>query len=128
MGTYVARRLGHAALTLVIVSVVTFLLVSLAPSGFVIESAAGMSAEDLARIRTNLGLDLPVHVQYLRWATGLVRGDLGRSLINGQPVLGLIGERLPNTLQLAGVALIAATAAGVLLVILCAVRVHSRHD
>jgi peptide/nickel transport system permease protein len=125
---YIVRRLGHAAITLVIVTVVTFLLVSLAPGGFVIESAIGMSPEDLARIRTNLGLDLPVHVQYWRWATGLVRGDLGRSLVAGQPVLSLIGERLPNTIQLASVALVVAIVVGILLGLLCAVRVYSWYD
>jgi peptide/nickel transport system permease protein len=115
-------------MTVVIVTVVTFLLVSLAPGGFVIESATGMSAEDLARIRSNLGLDLPLHVQYLRWATGLVRGDLGRSLVDGQPVLPMIGERLPNTLELAGVALIVAVGLGVLLGIVCAIRAYSWYD
>jgi peptide/nickel transport system permease protein len=125
---YILRRLGQAAITLVIVSVVTFVLIALSPGGFVIESSAGMSAEDLARIRSNLGLDLPLHVQYLRWATGLARGDLGPSLINGQPVLSLIGERLPNTAQLAALALLITIVVGVPLGLVCAVRAYSWVD
>jgi peptide/nickel transport system permease protein len=67
-------------------------------------------------------------VQYWRWATGLVRGDLGRSLVAGQPVLSLIGERLPNTIQLAAIALVLAIVVGILLGLLCAVRVYSWYD
>ena len=62
MAAFILRRLAQAAITLIIVSVVTFVLIALSPGGFVIESSAGMSAEDLARIRSNLGLDLPLHV------------------------------------------------------------------
>jgi peptide/nickel transport system permease protein len=125
---YILRRIGHAGVTLVVVTMVTFLLVGLAPGGFVVESAEGMSPEDLARIRTNLGLDLPLPVQYARWATGLLRGDLGQSLVDGQPVLGLIGERLPNTAELGMAALLLATVFGVLLGIACAVRAYSWFD
>jgi peptide/nickel transport system permease protein len=128
MYRYILRRLGQAAITLVIVTVVTFVLIALSPGGFVIESSAGMSAEDLARIRSNLGLDLPLPVQYLRWATGLAHGDLGRSLINGQPVLSLIGERLPNTAQLAALALLITIVVGVPLGLVCAVRAYSWID
>jgi peptide/nickel transport system permease protein len=128
MYAYVLRRLIHAGITLAIVTVVTFGLVGLAPGGFVIESAAGMSQEDLARIRANLGLDDPLYVQYVRWATGLVRGDMGRSLVDGQPVLGLIGERLPNTVLLSATSLLAATVIGVGLGVFCAVRAYSWFD
>jgi peptide/nickel transport system permease protein len=128
MHAYVVRRLGHAAITLAIVSAITFFLVGLAPGGFVVESAAGMSADDIARIRSNLGLDQPLPLQYWRWSTGLLRGDMGRSLVDGQPVLGLIGERLPNTALLAGAALLAATLLGIGLGLLCAVRAYSWFD
>ncbi|HEY7062859.1 MAG TPA: ABC transporter permease [Chloroflexota bacterium] len=128
MYPYILRRLGQAAITLLIVTVVTFVLIALSPGGFVIESSAGMSAEDMARIRSNLGLDQPLPVQYLRWATGLARGDLGRSLINGQPVLSLIGERLPNTAQLAALALLITIVVGIPLGLVCAVRAYSWVD
>jgi len=128
MHAYILRRLVHAVVTLVIVSVVTFLLVGLAPGGFVTESAAGMSQEDLARIRANLGLDRPLYIQYAQWAAGLLRGDMGRSLVDGQPVRGLIAERLPNTMLLSTVALVAATVVGVLLGVVCAVRAYSWLD
>jgi peptide/nickel transport system permease protein len=127
MTTYLVNRLGHSAITLWIVTVVTFLVVSMAPGGFVV-NAEGLGKEDVERIRANLGLDRPLHVQYARWAGALVSGDMGRSLVDGQPVAELILERLPNTVLLAGVSLVAAVAIGVLLGVLCAVRAYSWLD
>lgn len=59
-----------------------------------------ISAEDLMRIKANMGLDKPVVVQYFIWLKNIVKGNLGYSYINGRPVLGLILERLPATLLL----------------------------
>lgn len=59
-----------------------------------------INATDLARIKSNLGLDQPVAVQYSIWLKQLLKGDLGYSYINGRPVLALIMERLPATLLL----------------------------
>jgi peptide/nickel transport system permease protein len=122
------NRLGHAAVTLAIVTVVTFLAVGLAPGGIVLETGGGLSREELDRIRANLGLDLPLHVQYARWALNLLRGDLGRSLVDGQSVASLISERLPNTILLAAISLTLAVVVGVVLGVVCAVRAYSWLD
>jgi peptide/nickel transport system permease protein len=125
---YLLNRLGHAAITLAIVTLITFLAVSLAPGGLVIETAGGLSKAEVEQIRTNLGLDQPLYVQYGRWALALARGDLGRSLVDGQSVYGLIAERMPNTILLAGLSLVLAVAVGVLLGVFCAVRAYSWFD
>lgn len=128
MQTYILNRLGHAAVTLAIVSVITFLIVNLSPGGFVIEGASGMSREDMERIRENLGLNLPLHVQYWRWSTGILTGDMGKSLTDGQAVSELIWERLGATFSLAIIAMVTAVVLGVFLGVLCAVRAYSWFD
>ncbi len=99
---YAARRLLASIPVLLGVTVITFLLLRLTSGGFVpgLELDPQLRAEDVERIRRNLGLDEPLHLQYLTWLTGLLHGDFGRSLTDGQPVLGHILGRLPNTLEL----------------------------
>jgi peptide/nickel transport system permease protein len=126
--TFLVNRFGHAAITLAIVTLVTFVIVSLAPGGFTAGASEGLSKEELDRIRANLGLDQPIHVQYLRWAGALLQGEMGRSLVDGQPVLGLIAERLPSTVLLAGTAMVVSVVLGLVLGVLCAVRAYSWLD
>ena len=99
---YAARRLLASIPVLLGVTVVTFLILRLTSGGFVpgLELNPEIRAEDVARIRHNLGLDEPLYLQYLTWLAGLLHGDFGRSLTDGQPVLGHILGRLPNTLEL----------------------------
>lgn len=73
------------------------------------------SAEQADALRHQLGLDLPLVQQYLRFLTSLVRGDLGRSLYTGQPVAQVIGEQLPYTAELAAAGLAIALTLGLLL-------------
>jgi len=112
---YAARRLLASIPVLFGVTLITFLILRLTSGGFVpgLELNPELRAEDVARIRHNLGLDEPLALQYLTWLAGLLHGDLGRSLTDGQPVLSHILDRLPNTLEL--------TLAAVLLAALLAV-------
>lgn len=98
---YVLRRLGQALILLVGISIISFAIIHFAP-GDPIRLLADRNAppHEIARIRQLYGLDDPVHVQYWRWVTKAVRGDLGNSLISGQPVVDMIMERMPNTLIL----------------------------
>ena len=90
----------------------------------------GQSAtpETVAAIRRDLGLDRPAPVRYAEWLGGFVRGDLGRSLANNQPIAGQIGQRLGNTLFLAGVAALIAVPLAVGLGVLAAIRRESWLD
>ncbi|MER9545697.1 ABC transporter permease [Mesorhizobium sp. M0437] len=101
----IIKRLGLGIFVLWVVSLFIFLGVSLLP-GDVATEILGQSAlpETVAAFRHELGLDLPLHIRYVHWLGGLLTGDLGHSLANGRAVSQLIGERLGNTLFLAGVA------------------------
>ena len=112
MGRLLLRRLWGTLLVLVAVSLITFAALAVAPGdaaeGLVGDSA---SAEQLAMLRHEMGLDMPLLARYARFATGLLsRGDFGDSLISGRPVRELLAARLPHTLLLALTAMGLATA------------------
>ncbi|MDI3317554.1 MAG: ABC transporter permease [Bacillota bacterium] len=102
MGRYLARRLIQAVPVLFIVSLITFFVMHLMPGGPLAAymNSPGLTAEGLARLKHYFGLDRPLYVQYLSWLGELVKGNLGTSFVNGQPVLGRILERIPATLAL----------------------------
>jgi len=104
---YLARRLMAAVLILFGISVVTFLLLYLLPADPA-RQIAGRSASPstIANIRAQLGLDQPLLVQYGRYLSGLLHGDLGRSYLQRAEVAALIASRLPASLLLmaAGIA------------------------
>ena len=102
MGAYIVRRSLATVPVMLVVTVVVFLLLHLAP-GDPAAVIAGESArtEDVERIRTSLGLDRPLPVQFSEFIGRLCRGDLGTSIFNRRPVLSLIGQRIEPTLALA---------------------------
>src|SRR5712691_5285131 len=102
MASFVIRRLVQSIIVLVLVSIVVFAALRLAPGDpaqMMLGSAAvGPEAEArLVQIRHQLGLDEPVHIQYFRWLGGIAEGDLGRSVRTNGPVLPIILDRLPAT-------------------------------
>jgi peptide/nickel transport system permease protein len=101
------RRLFSAVPVLLIVSLITFAMIHLIP-GDPAAAIAGMSAtpEQIANVRRDLGLDQPLLSQLLHWYGNLARGDLGRSLLLGIPVLTATLQRLPVTLALSAYALV----------------------
>ncbi len=129
MGRFLARRLLHLGPVLLGVSVIVFMVLHLAP-GDPAEIMLGANAnrEDLARLRSQLGLDQPLHVQYLTWIGHVVRGDLGRSIWMKRPVLGEVLERFKATLLLTGTALLLSTLGGITLGIASATRPGSLLD
>src|SRR5690606_31153301 len=79
------------------------------------------TAEDIARLRAQLGLDRPLPEQYLRYISRVVVGDLGTSIRSGQPVAREIGDRIGSTAVLTGAAMLVAMVLGVGLGLLAAV-------
>lgn len=102
MGRYVFRRILQAIPLLIIITIVVFALMQLAPGGplALYKQNPKVTGEDLARIAKNLGLDKPVWVQYFNWLKRLVTGDWGTSFSSSRPVLELIGERMAATFTL----------------------------
>src|SRR5262245_47586904 len=102
MGRLVLRRLGATVPVLLFVTAGVFSLVHLTP-GDPIDAmmAESVDATAKATLRRELGLDRPIAVQYLAWMGRLLRGDLGRSIRNNEPVVENVGRRLRPSLQLA---------------------------
>ena len=101
MSGYLIRRAVEALLTVFLASLFVFAMVGALP-GDPAQSMLGDRAtpEQLQALRTYLGIDQPVYVQYLRWIRRVLHGDLGYSLINGYPVSQLLARAFPVTLQL----------------------------
>src|SRR5204863_94115 len=107
MTRFLVRRALQNVLLLVVMSVITFGPLHVAPnSPFVIEGDPNQSRADVERLRANYGLDQPLPVQYVLWVGRLLHGDMGRSFATPAPVASLIWDRLPATLLLAIAALV----------------------
>ena len=129
MRRYVVRRLLLLIPVLLGVSLIIFMVLHLAP-GDPAEIMLGSQATqaDLDRLRAELGLTQPLHVQYVHWLALVARGDLGRSIWMKRPVLGEVLTRFKATLVLTGAALLLSTAGGLALGITSAIRPNSALD
>ncbi|CAO3403173.1 ABC transporter permease [Azospirillum sp. 11R-A] len=123
MFAYTLTRLVYLALVLAVMSVLIFLVTQAMP-GDVASMIAGQfaSKEVVDAIAVKLGLDQPLIVQYGHWAAGILRGDLGRSLVLEQPIGPILMEALARSLVLAVVALFVVAVVGIGLGVLAAVR------
>jgi peptide/nickel transport system permease protein len=113
---YIARRLGFGILVLLGTSIITFVIAFVVPADPA-ATIAGAKADPqtLAMIRTQLGLDQPIYIQYARYLDRALHGDLGRSYILRESVTHLIAERFPATAILALCAMAASLALGVVM-------------
>ena len=126
---YFLKRLLVAVPSLLIASVIVFSLARFISGDVVtLMMEDNQYAQDLEEMRAKLGLDRPVHVQYLDWIGRVVRGDLGQSLYTGRPVLGELAVRVPVSLELGGIALFFALLLGVPIGIVSAVRQDTAQD
>jgi len=126
---YVARRLLLGTVTLLGVVVAVFVLTTVLPGDLAsIKLGPYATEEGLAAMRAELGTDRPILAQFVDYVSGLLRGDMGRSWLTGQPVRRDMGQRLPATIELALAALVMALVIGLILGILAAVRRDSFID
>ncbi len=100
MSIYLIQRLGQSLLTLLGLSVIVFALAHLSGDPVSLLAPPEATAEDMARLRAKLGLDKPLHTQYLIYITQAAQGDFGESIRWKTPAMGLILDRFPNTLLL----------------------------
>lgn len=127
---YIGRRLAIAVPLLWIVSVAAYLLLYRAADPVArLRQVPGVRAADIRRLIVQQGLDAPWYEGYWRWLSGFVRGDWGLSATNqGAGALATIGDAVPATLELMGLALVVSTLLGVALGVLSATRPHSGLD
>lgn len=126
---YIIQRLFSALIVLLGVTFVVFLIIHLVP-GDPARVVLGVQAneQNVAALRERLGLNRPFHVQYGSWLWNALHGDLGKSLITGQPVAPQVMQRLPATLQLAAIALLIGMLIGFPAGIISALKPGSKTD
>ena len=98
MGSYLIRRFLLMALTLFGMSVLIFVMLRLVPGNvadILVDSAGIADPKEKAKIAKELGLDRPIHEQYVSWIGGLARGDLGFAYISERPAIEEMAPRIP---------------------------------
>lgn len=129
MWGYLIRRIGESLLILLGISLVTFVLLYLVPADPARQIAGrSATAETVANIRAQLGLDQPFHIQYFRYLGNLLQGDLGRSYLQRTEVSELIAARMPATLLLMGAAIVAELIMGLTIGAVAALKRNSAVD
>ena len=135
MLTLIARRLLWMIPTLLIISIISFAIIQLPPGDYLTSYIAALSEtgetvdeEQIAALKKQYRLDEPVHLQYLHWIAGLLRGDMGMSMEWNRPVTKLIGERILLTTIISLVTLLFTWAVAIPIGIYSAVRQYSIGD
>ncbi|MBA5941944.1 MAG: ABC transporter permease [Methanophagales archaeon] len=133
MLTYIVRRIGLMIFIMLGVSIITFSMMHFVPGDpaevIAIERyGEEVTADTIAHVRTELGLDQPVYIQYLRWLSNVLQGDLGYSFRTDRPVLDEILARLPATIQLALAGMLASLLISIPVGIISATRQYSAVD
>ena len=128
MTAFMVRRLISSGIMLFLVSLTVFLLGHLSGDPAMLMAPPQATARDIAMLRQSLGLDRPLHVQFLDFLAHAVQGDLGTSLAYRQPALSLVLERMPATFSLSTVGMLMAIAVAVPAGIFSALRPGSMVD
>lgn len=131
MTTYLVRRLLQMVPVLVLISFVSFALIFVLPGDPALAILGEQNARDqhlYAQMRSQLGLDRPLPVQYVDWAGRVLRGDFGISTTSRQPVLALVQQRVGPTLELGALGFMFALVVGLSVGVTSAVRPNSKVD
>lgn len=128
MGRFILVRLLQTLVALVGIAMLIFGLVRISGDPAMMLATATSTAEDIANIRKNLGLDKSIPEQFVIFASDVVRGDLGTSLFKKKPVTGMIAEVLPNSIKLGLPSFIVGMTLALLLGVLGATRRDTAMD
>lgn len=129
MGIYLLRRIIQTIPLLIGITMISFLIMSLAPGGPAsMQLDPNMTVEDRERTIQNLGLDKPLPIQYINWLKKVAVGDWGESYVRNMDVMELIMSRLPLTFLLMGVSFLIATAISIPFGVISATRQYSKTD
>src|SRR5687767_12815856 len=106
MREYAAKRIGLFVPTVLLITIIVFVVMRLVPGDpalAILEGEGGgvYTQQDLANLRAELGTDRPIVVQYVDWIGGVIRGDFGDSIWFRSPVMGELNRRIPVTVELA---------------------------
>jgi len=130
MFNYIIRRLIVSVVTIVVISMVIFGILKLAPgdplSGFA--NNPNVPPETRARIRHNMGLDDPIPVQYAKWATSYIQGDCQLSFLSKSPARQIVFDRLPTTLMIVGTAFLLSVMIAIPVGVISALKQYSAFD
>jgi peptide/nickel transport system permease protein len=129
LGKYIAVRILSIPITLFLVTLIVFGLMRLVP-GDPATIILGQDATEatLQEVRRRLGLDAPLHMQYINWIVGIFQGNLGRSIRANEDVALLLAQTLPNTLMLTAAGFLWAIALGIPMGIISSVKRFSKID
>jgi peptide/nickel transport system permease protein len=131
MARYFVKRMLEIIPLVFLVSLICFALMQATPGGptAMLSNNPMVRPEDTARIRANFGFDEPVIVQYFMWLERVIlHGDFGHSFVTGEPVIEMIRQRLPATLELMGSAFLLAFLLGISGGIVAALKRYTRYD
>ncbi|HRL10591.1 MAG TPA: ABC transporter permease [Aggregatilineales bacterium] len=128
MFNYITRRVLLAFLVIIGVTLLTFISIYMAGDPAVLYVSERAGPEEVEEARRRLGLDRPLPEQYLSFLASLARGDLGNSMANRVPALGLVLERLPATLELTFGALIISNLIAIPIGLISAIKRGTRTD
>jgi len=127
--SYIARRLLYLIPLLLAISLLVFLMIRLIPGDPAqIKLGEKGTEEDLKRMREELGLDKPLHIQYWRYLKRLLKGDLGRSIRTNNKVTNEIKTSFPATIELTVLSMIIASIIGIFLGVISAVKQYTWID
>ncbi|HWI53786.1 MAG TPA: ABC transporter permease [Symbiobacteriaceae bacterium] len=132
MARYLTKRLMNMIPLLILATMIAFAIMQLAPGGpenmILAGEDASIDPSALVALREQWGLNDPIHVQYARWIGNVVKGDFGYSYFQRRPVVDIITEALPNTLQLSIVVLLLSYSIAIPIGIISAVKQYSWFD
>ncbi len=125
----IIKRMIQSIPMMIAISIVSFLLIKLAP-GDPVQAyiTPEMGSVQIESIRESMGLNSPIHIQYIKWLKSALNGDLGYSLVNHRPVATQIIERLPATLGLMGASLVISMILGVIMGLISAANQNKIFD
>jgi len=135
MGVYILRRVLYMIPVMLAVSLLSFTIIQLPPGDYLTTQIARLklegtpaSEDQIAAMRQRYGLDKPFHEQYIKWMSGMFKGDLGKSFIYNRPVTELIGERIILTMVISIASIILAYAIAIPIGIYSATHQYSPAD
>jgi len=130
MTRYILRRIVQAVPLLLLISFTVFMLMQLIPGGplAAYQNSPDISPEDLERLKQEMGLDVPKHIQYMNWLKNVLKGNLGTSEVTRRPAIREIADKLPNTIYLSLTSFILALVIAIPIGVVSAIRQYSWFD